>query len=185
MVETVTPQEVLEAAKAEQARRDETWAGKMIGRGTEERGRAEESEAAPEAEPERVMRSQEWDTKNWVQINPEGAGSSKEIVDLDFKKVPETGKLLKVVKPGSFGTVYSVEEPRGGGKEDTVYLRRWMKGEIEDRLGKKVPEDMDMDKFLETVEEIPPLNEYLTDETLEKLGIPQTETQPEALPLAA
>jgi len=151
---------------------------------------AKAARAKQEMEQRGNIEARDWKLGGFAQITPEIAGT-KEIVDLKFKKVPETGKLLKLVKPGYFGKVYSAEEPRGAGQEGIVYLRSWDRDETLNWLrsqGKEVPVDPDPDQFINLLggeEAIPPLNEYLTDETVLNFGLSITEAEPEALPLAA
>lgn len=172
MSETATPQEVMEAAKAEQARREEAWAEKMINRGKEERG--EKEAGAEEVEQNLESRLEDGGV---AQISPEFAGTENP-VKLQFRRSPEDGTLLyleknREVSPegGAIGfrKFYRAEEPvRGVEKEEgVVYLRA---------------EPVNPEEFEARRLEAEDMREYLTSETLDKLGIPRPESQPEALP---
>jgi len=184
MAETITPKEVMEAAKAEHGRRtgDESWAEKMFSQKAQERGAEEVPQPeAKEAEPQAVMEARLEDG-GVAQISPEFAGTENP-VKLGFRRAPELGALLYLEKPmettskeggTGFRKFYRAEEPMRGvpKQEGTVYLR----AEAVD------PEDVESLKA-----EAQDMREYLTGGTLAQLGIAETEARPEAeeMPVAA
>jgi len=173
MAETVTPREILEAAKAEQSRREKDWANKMIAR--------REQAAPKEAEPTQKLAGRLEDG-SVAQISPEFAGTEVP-VKLEFRRAPEPGTLLYFEKPAEmtpekgkigFQKFFRTEDPGRGvpKQEGTVYLR----------AESVQPEDAEALKA-----EARSMNEYLTEETLTQLGLAETEAQPETerMPAAA
>ncbi|MEX0887958.1 MAG: hypothetical protein WD940_01940 [Patescibacteria group bacterium] len=153
MSEFTTSEELMKAAKefqAEKARREEAWAKRMS------------------AEREPSIRIQQFGQEETpIFIDRQYSGVEKDVY-LKFRKMPETGKMLRL-ELKDYKPTYLVEKT----EEDEALLRIMTKDEIESKSG-ETPEDM---------------REYLTDKTLEQLGvqreISQPEAQPEALPQAA